>query len=215
MQHGILFDMDGTLIESEDIWQRTEIEVARELGVHWTLEDSLQFVGSSMMLWANEMISRGAKLAPDELGALVSRRVAEEVAADIPWLPGAQQLLSDIAAAGIPAAIVTNAAPWNVQPVLDAAPKGALQFAVSAYELENAKPHPEPYLVGAQRLGIEAAGSIAMEDSLTGAASVTAAGIPLWFVETHSPAPETAERSFADLSAVSVDDLLSRLGRIS
>lgn len=207
--------MDGTLIESESIWQRIEVEIGQELGVPWTLEDSLRYVGSPMQLWANAMIERGATLSPMELGELVSRRVAEEVRANIPWIPGAQQLLTDIAAAGIPAAVVTNAAPWNAQAVLDAAPEGALQFAVSAYELEHAKPHPMPYLIGAEKLGISIEGSIGMEDSTTGAASVTAAGLALWFVETHSPAPETAERSFADLTQVSVDDLLTRLERNS
>lgn len=215
LQHGILFDMDGTLIESESIWQRTEVEIGEELGVRWTLEDSLQYVGTSMHVWAEAMIARGAKLSPMELGELVSRRVADEVRANVPWIPGAQQLLQDIANAGIPAAIVTNAAPWNAQAVLDAAPEGALRFAVSAYELDNAKPHPEPYLVGAEKLGIAIDGSIAMEDSEAGASAVRAAGLGLWFVETHSPAPAASERSFADLTEVTVDDLLRRLGQTS
>ena len=207
--------MDGTLIESESIWQRTEVEIGKELGVPWTLEDSLQYVGSPMQLWANAMIERGATLSPMELGEMVSRRVAEEVRANVPWIPGARELLADIAAAGIPAAIVTNAAPWNAQAVLDAAPEGALKFAISAYELEHAKPHPMPYLVGAEKLGISIDGSIGMEDSITGATSVTASGLALWFVETHSPAPETAERAIADLTQVNVDDLFTRLGRTS
>ena len=207
--------MDGTLIESESIWHRTEVEIGQELGVPWTLEDSLQYVGSPMQLWANAMIERGATLSPMELGEMVSRRVAEEVRANIPWIPGAQKLLADIAAAGIPAAIVTNAAPWNAQAVLEAAPEGALKFAVSAYELEHAKPHPMPYLIGAEKLGISIEGSIGMEDSITGATAVTASGLALWFVETHSPAPATAERAIADLTEVSVEDLLRRLNETS
>lgn len=215
MVSGILFDMDGTLVESEPIWAEEELKLAAELGVPWTPETSEDWVGMPISQTAGEMVARGAKISAEEVMRRLSSAVGERVGADIPWIPGVFELLQQVAASDIPAAIVTNAARCNVDPVLDGAPEGALQFAVTLEDVHEGKPSPEPYLRGAEGLGIDPHLSIAFEDSIAGATAARDAGLEVWFVETHTSPPPWVTRSVKDLTEVSLQDLTDRLGALS
>lgn len=215
MRGGILFDMDGTLVQSEPIWGDEEVKLADELGIDWTPDNSEAWVGMPMAQTAAEFIARGADITPTAFIQRLSTAVSERIAADIPWLPGVQDLLRAVAEHGIPAAVVTNAARCNVQPILAGAPLGALRFAVALEDVHHSKPHPEPYLRGAELLGIDPNISIAFEDSIAGATAARDAGLEVWFVETQTAPPPWATRSVKDLSEVTFDEVSSRLNALS
>lgn len=212
MTGALLFDMDGTLIDSEPIWHEQMRAFAREHRFEWTAEDNHWTTGRPMTEWGERMQQRGARLGPAQIVATVAGRVADVVRQDVPWLPGSLAMLEQVARAGIPAALITNASAENARALLDAAPEGSLRFAVSADDVERSKPDPEPYALAIERLGADASASIAFEDSGSGARSATAAGARLWFLTTQlTESPVPAERTYGTLADVDADELFAQL----
>lgn len=212
MTAALLFDMDGTLIDSESMWHDAMRAFADEHRIEWTTEDAHWTTGRPMIEWAERMRERGAVLDRTSIIGAIGDAVASRVREEVPWLPGSLGLLERVAAAGIPAALITNATAENAQALLDAAPVGALRFAVSADDVERSKPDPEPYVTAIRRLGADASFCIAFEDSGSGARSAAAAGARLWFLTTQlfeSPVP--AERTFGTLADVDIDELFAEL----
>lgn len=214
MTGALLLDMDGTLIDSEPLWHDRMRALARERGFAWTEEDCRWTTGRPMTEWAQRMVERGAGLEPRAMIDRVVAEVAEIVRGEVPWLPGSLALLERIVADGVPAALVTNAGAPNAQALVDAAPRGALRLAVSSDDGVASKPDPAPYLLAAERLGVDPARCIAFEDSGSGARSAVAAGAALWFLTTQqSEPPVAAERVLGTLADVDADELFARLER--
>lgn len=213
MTGALLFDMDGTLIDSEPIWHEEMRAFARLHRIEWTPEDAHWTTGRPMAEWAGRMRERGVPRSTDAIIATIAAAVAERVGEDVPWLPGSLALLERVAAEGIPAALVTNATRVNAQALLDAAPVGALRFAITRDDVERDKPDPEPYATAIARLGAEASACIAFEDSRSGARSATAAGARLWFLTTQLvEAPEPAERTIGTLADIDPAALFAEIG---
>jgi HAD superfamily hydrolase (TIGR01509 family) len=216
MTGALLFDMDGTLIDSEPLWHEQMRAFARHHRIVWTPEDSHWTTGRPMIEWAERMRERGVALDAAQIIDTIASAVAEAVRGDVPWLPGSLALLQRVADAGIPAALITNATAGNASALLEAAPAGALRFAVSADDVSRSKPDPEPYDLAIRRLGADASASIAFEDSSSGARSATAAGARLWFLTTQLPAsPVPAERTLRTLADVEADELFAQLAGAS
>ncbi len=212
MTGALLFDMDGTLIDSEPVWHEEMRDFAREHRIEWTAEDAHWTTGRPMAEWAGRMRERGVALDGPTIIATVATTVAERVRADVPWLPGARELLERVADAGVPAALVTNATRENARALLEAAPEGALRFAITREDVERDKPDPEPYAAAIRRLGAEASACVAFEDSSPGARSATGAGARLWFLTTQlTTAPVPAERTLATLAEVDPGALFAAL----
>ena len=213
MAGALLFDMDGTLIDSEPMWHEQMRVFARHHGIEWTADDAHWTTGRPMVEWAERMRGRGVTMDAPSIIATVAGAVAALVRDDVPWLPGSLALLERVAEAGIPAALITNASAENARAMLEAAPEGALRFAISADDVSRSKPDPEPYARAIERLGADAAASIAFEDSGSGARAATAAGARLWFLTTQLTAsPVPAERTIGTLADVDADELFAALG---
>jgi HAD superfamily hydrolase (TIGR01509 family) len=213
MTGALLFDMDGTLIDSEPMWHDEMRVFARQHGIEWTADDAHWTTGRPMVDWAERMRERGVPMDAASIIATVAGAVADLVHDEVPWLPGSLAMLERVAAAGIPAALITNASAANARAILEAAPEGALRFAVSADDVERSKPDPEPYALAIRRLGADASACIAFEDSGSGARSATAAGARLWFLTTQLTAsPVPAERTIGTLADVDPDEVLAALG---
>ena len=114
--------------------------------------------------------------------------MAAATAEHVPFLPARPQLLDELAEAAIPAAIVTNALAAVIAGTAAAAPH-AIRAAVSREDVEHAKPHPEPYRMAAERLMTAPEDCIAVEDSIAGAQSATAAGMPVVIVPGEREVP--------------------------
>ncbi|WP_353827548.1 HAD family hydrolase [Agromyces sp. SYSU T0242] len=173
----VLWDMDGTLVDTEPYWMRAEIELVSEFGSTWTHEDALQMVGMGLWDAAEVFRAAGVELPADEIVARLTDRVREQLAQHgVPWQPGAQHLLREIRDAGIPTALVTMSIRSMAEDVVGAIPFAAFDDLVTGDEVAAPKPHPEPYLAAAGRLGVDIADCVAIEDSPTGLAAATSAG---------------------------------------
>lgn len=211
----VLWDMDGTLIDTEPFWIAAETELVEAHGGVWTHEDGLAMVGSPMIVGAQTLAARGVDLPHDEIIDFLNQRVASGVAAGIPWQPGAQELLQAVHAAGIPMALVTSSFAVLADPF--AAAVGLFDAVVSGDEVSRPKPDPEPYVLAAQRLGVEIGSTIAVEDSRSGIASAVASGARTIAVEVHhavgsrpglSRIGSLADVTLADLLRVADGDVL-------
>lgn len=187
----VLFDHDGTLVNSEPQWAVAKRAVAERYGVGWSTEDDLATLGRTVPTSARLMVERGAGNTVEAITAELGRAVADSLTGEVPFLPGMRALLDELERAGIPGAVVTNALTVVAQGTASGAPE-VLRVVVSQEDVEHAKPHPEPYLRAARLLGVDPARCVAVEDSQTGAASAAAAGMPVVVVPGElsvEPAP--------------------------
>jgi len=181
----VLWDMDGTLIDSEPYWMGAETELVEAHGGIWTREDGLAMIGQSMSLSTATLRSRGVDLPDDAIRDFLHERVAAGVASDMPWQVGAQDLLAALVAAGVPLALVTSSFSVLAEPFARAA--GVFDVVVTGDDVRHPKPDPEPYLTAAERLGVDIARCVAIEDSPSGLASAGSAGARVIAVEVLVP----------------------------
>jgi len=207
----VLWDMDGTIVDTEPYWMLAETELVESFGGTWTHEDALQLVGSGLWHSARVLQSHGVKLGEDEIIEALTTRVIEQVRVLVPWRPGAKELLLELHEKGIPSALVTMSIRRLAVLVVELIDFPAFQAIVAGDDVEHSKPHPEPYLKGAAALGFEATECVAIEDSSTGLASAVASGavsigVPLMVPISEGPGhtiwPSLAGRTVADLAAV-------------
>jgi HAD superfamily hydrolase (TIGR01509 family) len=200
--------MDGTLVDTEPYWMTAERELLRAHGAVWSPEDSLELVGAGLGHTASAMRRKGVGLSEDEIIDRLTERVLEQAIEDIPWRPGVRELLAGLAAAGVPSVLVTMSMRPLAEHVARAAGDEAFTALVTGGDVENPKPHPEPYLRAAALLGVEPADCVAIEDSLPGLASATAAGAAVIGVPAHIALPESATHTlWTTLAGRTVGDL--------
>ncbi|WP_336921201.1 HAD family hydrolase [Aquipuribacter sp. SD81] len=205
----VLWDMDGTLVDSEPYWIEAETDLVRDHGGRWTHEDGLALVGNPLLVSGRMLVERsGIDLAPEQVVEALVARMAERLRTDAPFRPGARELLLACAAAGVPNALVTMSYAVLADAVVETLPAGTFATVVTGDAVTHGKPHPEPYLLAARRLGVEPAACVAVEDSVPGVASATAAGCRVVAVPVHVPVPAAPGLSrVTDLRTLSVDAL--------
>lgn len=167
LPQAVLWDMDGTLIDSEPYWITGEMALMAEFGAEWTHEDGLSMVGNPVDFTALKMIERGARLTVDQITTRLLSEVAVEVARSVPWQEDARELLTAVREAGIPCALVTMSYGPMSKAFLDAVP-GVFDVVVTGDQVERGKPDPEGYLSAARQLGVDITKCIAIEDSPAG-----------------------------------------------
>jgi HAD superfamily hydrolase (TIGR01509 family) len=205
MPAAVLWDMDGTLVDTEPYWIEAEYALVEEHGGSWSREHALNLVGNDLLV-SGEYIREhgGVDLEPTEIVDRLLDGVIARVRERVPWQPGAVELLADLNDAGVPCALVTMSYQRFVAPVLAALPEGSFTTVVTGDVVTVGKPHPEPYLTAAGLLGVTASDCIAIEDSNTGAKSAEAAGCTVLVVPNHVPVLDGERRVFRD-SLVGLD----------
>ncbi len=194
----VLWDMDGTLVDTEPYWMATERQLAESHGATWTHQDSLNLVGNDLLDSGRYIQHRmGVDLDPAEIVEQLLDGVIEQIRVAVPWRAGAVDLLADLAAAGVPSALVTMSYQRFVEPILEMLPPDAFAAVVTGDAVDRGKPHPEPYLKAARLLGVDPADCLAIEDSDTGARSAETAGCVVLCVPNHVAIPEGERRVFA------------------
>lgn len=189
----VLFDMDGLLIDSEPLWFETETEVMARLGGAWEETDQQELLGGSLERSVTYLNQRASRPAPaDKIGRWLTegviRRVRER---GVPVMPGARELVAQVAAAGVPYALVTASRRDFADAVLRAV-GWRFPVVVTAEDVRRGKPDPQPYRLAAGRLGVHPTRCVALEDSTTGVASAQRAGCRVVAVPTLvaiDPAP--------------------------
>ncbi len=195
----VLWDMDGTLVDTEPYWIETEFALVAEFGGTWSMEHALNLVGNDLLVSGAYIREHGGvDLTPEEIVDRLLDGVIARVREAVPWRPGAVELLRALTEAGIPCALVTMSWQRFVDPILDVLPPGTFGAVVTGDRVTVGKPHPEPYLSAAARLGVDPAHCLAIEDSNTGAKSAETAGCTVLVVPNHVPVLEGDRRVFAD-----------------
>ncbi|MEH3053924.1 MAG: HAD family phosphatase [Patulibacter minatonensis] len=172
----VLWDMDGTLVDTEPYWFAAEYDIVERHGGTWNDEHAHAIVGSDLLAGAAYIQREGGiDLEPAAIVEALLEQVIARARERTPWQPGAVELLTALHEAGIPCALVTMSYASLAQTVVDQLPAGTFAAVVTGDLVEHGKPHPEPYLKAAALLGVDAADCVAIEDSPTGVASAEAA----------------------------------------
>jgi HAD superfamily hydrolase (TIGR01509 family) len=174
----VLFDMDGTLVDSEKVWDVGLRELARRYGGELSAPARTRMIGTSMAE-SMDILHADIEQPWRDLHASVSwleARVSELFADGLIWRPGARELLAAVRTAGIPAALVTATRRHLVEIALATIGPDNFDAVVCGDDVAQTKPYPDPYLTAARRLGADPRRCVAIEDSPTGVASARAAG---------------------------------------
>jgi HAD superfamily hydrolase (TIGR01509 family) len=191
----VLFDMDGLLVDTEPLWFETEAEVMARLGAPWTKQDQEQLLGGSMDNTVGYLLARATRPVPP---ADVARWMTEGMlrrAAEgrVVARPGVRELLGEVAATGIPYALVTGSQRPFTEAVL-ASTGFRFPVTVTGDDVARTKPDPEPYLLAAKLLDADPEQCVALEDSPNGVASATSAGCLVVAVPTLLAIPPAPRR---------------------
>jgi HAD superfamily hydrolase (TIGR01509 family) len=206
----VLWDMDGTLVDTEPYWIAAEIALAERDGGTWSTEQGLALVGKELTASARLLRTHAGVRGTDEeiVDDLLERVVAKVRSHGIPWRPGAVEMLVALREAGVPCALVTMSYASLAGVVLEGVPEGTFAAVVTGEVVSRGKPDPEPYLRAAALLAVSAAACVAIEDSMTGIASAEAAGATVIGVQLVLPiAPAPGRSRIARIDQITLDDV--------
>jgi HAD superfamily hydrolase (TIGR01509 family) len=193
----VLWDMDGTLVDTEPYWIESEFELVEKYGGTWSHEHALNLVGNDLIESGRYIREHaGIDLEPAEIVEELLDRVVARVEQRVPWQPGAVELLAELRSNGVRCALVTMSYRRFVAPILAGLPEGTFEVLVTGDAVTQGKPHPEPYEKAAAILGVDPASTLAIEDSNTGARSAEAAGCTVLVVPNHVPVLDGPRRIF-------------------
>lgn len=190
----LCLDMDGTLVDTERLWDIAVFELAEYMGRplddatrERTLGNSLQGFFEILGEYTGRTIE-GAEF--DRLAHRLNTRVTELMRTDMRWRPGAEELLTEIAETGTTVALVTNTTEDVARVPLEFIDRTRFDVVVTGCMVPNGKPAPDPYLLACERLGVSPASTVAVEDSVTGATAAVTAGCRVLYVPSTEGQPD-------------------------
>ncbi|MFK5635478.1 MULTISPECIES: HAD family hydrolase [unclassified Ornithinimicrobium] len=213
----VLWDMDGTIVDTEPYWMAEERALVEGAGGVWSHADAVELVGNDLLVSARIILARTpVNGTPEEVVDALLGGVVRRMREHLPWRPGAAQLLAALGDLGVPSALVTMSWTALADVLVEHLPADTFAAVVTGDQVSHGKPHPEPYLEAARRLGVDPARCVAVEDSPTGATSATSAGIPTLVVPHIVPVADLplAVR-LATLEGLAPHDLLPALRGVS
>ncbi|MEV8155925.1 HAD family phosphatase [Streptomyces fradiae] len=184
----VFLDMDGTLVDTEGFWWDVEVAVFRDLGHE--LDEAWRdiVVGGPMTRSAGYLIeATGARVTLPELTTLLNDRFEERIGDGVPLMPGAARLLAELAEHAVPTALVSASHRRIIDRVLHSLGADHFTLTVAGDEVPRTKPHPDPYLLAARRVGADPARCAVVEDTATGVAAAEAAGCRVVAVPSLAP----------------------------
>lgn len=208
----VLWDMDGTLVDTEPYWIAAEAPLVQEYGGTWTHEDALQLVGLSLDASARILQQAGVRLTEDEIISTLSARVVAMCSEKgVPFRPGALELLRELRASGVKTGLVTMSYRHMALSIVELIGFESFDVVVAGDDVTKPKPYPDPYLQAAEALGVDIRDAVAIEDSPNGLRSAIASGavalgvpniLPLDGLGADALWPTLADRTVADLGAL-------------
>ncbi|MET9199067.1 MULTISPECIES: HAD family hydrolase [unclassified Gordonia (in: high G+C Gram-positive bacteria)] len=200
--HAVLWDMDGTLLDSEPIWDIAMERFALRNGIVMSPALRESTLGNSLPDAMGKIYAAADVAVSDRDVPGDSRWLLDTVAVlfqeDLPWRPGATEALDLVRDAGIPMALVTNTVRELTEVALDTIGRHRFAVTVCGDEVQRGKPAPDPYLRAAELLGRRPDQCLAVEDSPAGTDAATTAGCPTLVVPSAAPVPDGALRRFRE-----------------
>ncbi|MFR0357169.1 HAD-IA family hydrolase [Streptomyces sediminimaris] len=207
----VLFDMDGTLVDTERLWWEAVHDVASDLGRPLTGADRPEVLGRSVghtAAWLGRLTAEPA----EPLARRLHREFTDRVRTGVAPRPGAIALLDALAREGVPTALVTASPRTVTDDVLTVLGTDRFQVCVTADDTAHTKPAPDPYLAACRALGVDPAHCVAVEDTPTGVSSAEAAGCAVLAVPSLAPIRPAPGRTVVhSLEEVTPDRLRSLL----
>ena len=209
----VIFDNDGLVLDSEEVWTRGEEVLYGRRGLEFTLDHKQELVGQNAAA-AGAILERrlGEPGRAMEIIAELDIIVMEELAKGVEPMPGAVEVLEAVGSLGLPRGLVSNSPRAFIELALDTTGlQGHFDITLSAHEVPQPKPAPDPYIEACIRLGVEPAQAIALEDSPTGVAAARAAGLTVIGIpsvpgvtldEAHHVAPALHDPLVAELLGI-------------
>ena len=210
--------MDGTLLDSEPLWFIAETKTMQVIGGAWEISDQEHSLGGPMSRVVEYMRSKLTSSAANEFSSewveasLLDEVIAQYNSGRIPWMSGARELVASARSLNLPLALVSNAP----RVVVDGAHRGIIadlgydpfSVLVVGDEVNDPKPHPQPFVTAAEALGVNPDQCLAVEDSPTGLRAALAAGCQVVAIEQLTPLGEfTNIRRISSLSGHSFSSL--------
>lgn len=172
----VLWDLDGTVVDSESCWIASEIEIAADHGAVWDEADGLAAIGTPIPRTAEALIRRGVRATVDHIVEELLARMREKIlSAGVPFRPGVPELLANVQAAGIRQGLVTMSFGGYVDAIVEAT--SVFDVIRTGDTVERGKPDPQIYRDAMGLLGLGAQDCLAIEDSPSGVGAILAAGV--------------------------------------
>ncbi|MBT2522053.1 HAD family phosphatase [Arthrobacter sp. ISL-28] len=199
----VLWDMDGTIVDTEPYWIEAEHQLVAEYGGTWSHEQAMQLVGQSLVFSAGILQQAGVKLEKREIIDTLTAQVISRVRQNVPWRPGARELLDELFAAGVRCALVTMSEAPLAREIVASLPRPYFQFLVTGDTVTKGKPDPEAYLKAMELLRqddpeLTMDQCVALEDSAPGAAAAVASGAVTIAIPHIVPLPADPRRAMWD-----------------
>jgi HAD superfamily hydrolase (TIGR01509 family) len=204
----VIFDLDGVIVDSEQVWDEVREEYTRSSGGTYTERAARDMMGMSSLEWSRYMAEElGVPGTPEEINAAIVARMLERYGEAPPLIPGAVDAVRRVASRW-PVAIASSSNPELIEVVLRVAGLAdAVRVAVSSQEVARGKPAPDVYLETAGRLGVDPARCVAVEDSQNGIRSAKAANMRTIAIPNPHFPPDDDVLSQADVRLASIDEL--------
>jgi HAD superfamily hydrolase (TIGR01509 family) len=204
----VVFDLDGVIVDSEQVWDEVREAYVRETGGTYTDESARDMMGMSSPEWSRYMAEAlRVPGTPEEINAAIVERMLARYGEAPPLLPGAVEAVRRIGAS-LPLAIASSSNRELIDVVLRASGLAAdFRATVSSEEVPRGKPWPDVYLAAARRLGVDPARCGAVEDSHNGIRSAKAAGMRVVAVPNAHYPPDDEALELADVVVPSIDEL--------
>lgn len=199
----VLWDMDGTIVDTEPYWIEAEHALVQAHGGRWSHAQAMQMVGQSLVYGAGILQEAGVKLDVREIIDTLLADVVAKVRINVPWRPGARELLDELYTAGIRCALVTMSEAPLAREIVASLPGPYFEFLVTGETIANGKPHPEAYLRAVELLQQEdpeltVHQCVALEDSVPGVAAALASGVVTIAIPHIVPLPDDPRRTTWD-----------------
>ena len=191
----VLWDMDGTIVDTEPYWIEAEHALVAAHGGSWSHEQAMQLVGQSLTFSAGILQQAGVQLTVRQIIDTLTAEVIRNVQRRVPWRPGARELLEDVHRAGVRSALVTMSEGPLAREIVASLPRPYFEFLVTGDTVTRGKPHPEAYLTAVELLrqadpGLTIDHCVALEDSAPGVAAAVASGVATVAIPHIVPLPE-------------------------
>jgi HAD superfamily hydrolase (TIGR01509 family) len=208
MPEGVIFDLDGILVDSETAWNEARREVTEEGGGIWRDDAQQAMMGLSSVEWSAYMGKElGVQMSAEAISATVVGRLERLYRRRLPLLPGARKAVTSLASRW-PLAIASSANRSIIALALALADlTDCFQAAVSSEEVTRGKPAPDVYVEAARRIGRDPGSCVAVEDSANGLRAAAAAGMRVIAIPNQAFPPDAEALRRADLVLSSIEDL--------